>query len=59
MADPILNMLIFAVTAFLVARFFRKDGRGSPANARKALPLCDTCDFSSGVICANVLHMGV
>ena len=49
MADPILNMLIFAVTAFLVARFFRKDGRWSPANARKAFRFFTV---QSNVLCA-------
>ena len=47
--DRLLNMLIFALTAFLVIRFSRKDGRWVPENTRKAFRFFTV---QSNVLCA-------
>ncbi len=49
MADIILNFVIFAVTAVLMAGTFRKDGKWTPESGRKALRFF-TCQ--SNVLCA-------
>ena len=51
MPDIILNFIIFAVTAALMAGTFREDGKWTPEKARKALRFF-TCQ--SNVLCAAV-----
>ncbi len=49
MADIILNIAIFAITAVLVIRFFREDGRWAPERGKKGFRYF-TC--LSNVLCA-------
>ena len=48
-ADVILNLLIFLITAVIVAGFFRKDGQWTPERGKKAFRFF-TCQ--SNVLCA-------